>query len=66
MTPAPLLTPTDVASRLNVKVRAVYDKLAIGGDLHHLRIDIGSKSIRVEPDALEDFIRSRGVTKTCN
>jgi len=54
----PLLTPQDVADRLNVKIRTAYDMLAPGGVLHHLRIDLGHKTIRVRRDALEEFIET--------
>lgn len=53
----PLLTPQDVADRLNVKIRTAYDMLAPGGKLHHLRIDLGHKTIRIRRDALENFIK---------
>lgn len=57
MTPEPLLTPQDVADRLNVKIRTAYEYLAPGGVLHHLRIDLGHKTIRIRRDALENFIK---------
>lgn len=53
----PLLTPQDVADRLNVKIRTAYDMLAPGGVLHHLRIDLGHRTIRIRRDALEAFIK---------
>lgn len=52
----PLLTPQDVAERLNVKIRTAYDMLSPGGALHHLRIKLGHKTIRIRRDALETFI----------
>lgn len=58
MSTDPLLTPQDVAERLNVKLRTAYDMLAPGGVLHHLRIDLGHKTIRVRRDALEAFIHA--------
>lgn len=54
--PEPLLTPADVATRLNVKLRTAYDMLSPGGSLHHLRVQLGSKTIRVRPQDLEQFI----------
>jgi excisionase family DNA binding protein len=62
MSTDPLLTPQDVAERLNVKIRTAYDMLAPGGVLHHLRIDLGHKTIRVRRDALEQFIEQQGAT----
>jgi excisionase family DNA binding protein len=57
MTTKPLLTPADVAVRLKVKLRTAYDMLAPGGKLHHLRIDLGHKTVRIDPDKLEQFIK---------
>lgn len=48
-----LMTPEQVAKRLNVKLRTAYDMLAPGGTLHHLRISLGHKTIRVDPEKLE-------------
>lgn len=62
MTPDPLMTPQDLAERLNVKIRTAYDMLAPGGVLHHLRIDLGHKTIRIRRDALEQFIEQQGAT----
>ena len=59
---APLLTPAEVASRLNTTLRDVYDKLAHGGPLHHLRIDLGHRTVRVDAAALEEFLQSRRPT----
>lgn len=56
MSTKPLMTPADVAVRLNVKLRTAYDMLAPGGVLHHLRIELGHKTIRIRPDDLETFI----------
>lgn len=53
----PLLTVEQVAERLNVKVRAAYELLAVGGRLAHLRIPISRKAVRVDPDKLEEFLR---------
>ena len=55
----PLLTPQDVADRLNVKLRTAYDMLAPGGVIHHLRIDLGHRTIRVNRDALEAHIGAK-------
>lgn len=52
----PLLTPAQVAQRLNVKKRTVLQMLAEGGRLHHLRVDVGPKVVRVDPEALQEFI----------
>lgn len=51
-----LLTPEQVADRLNVKKRTVYEMLARGGALHHLRIELGGKLLRVDPAKLEEHI----------
>lgn len=56
MTPQ-LLTPDQVAQRLNIKKRTVYEMLAEGGALHHLRIELGGKLLRVDPEKLEEHIR---------
>ena len=61
----PLITPADVAARLNIKYRAALELLAPGGALNALRIDIGPKTIRVDPVALEQLISSGGVP-VCN
>lgn len=53
----PLLTIGEVAVRLNIKRRTAYEYLAPGGPLHHLRIELGPKTIRVHPDELEKFIK---------
>ncbi len=55
-----LLKPQQVADRLNVELRTAYAMLAPGGVLHHLRKDFGHKTIRVCPDALEEFIQQQG------
>lgn len=55
--PEPLLTPADIAARLKIKQRTVYDMLAPGGTLHHLRIELGPKTIRVRPQDFENFIQ---------
>lgn len=65
MTTQPLLTPSDVAARLKVKLRTAYDMLAPGGKLHHLRIDLGHKTVRVDAGKLEQFI-GEGATKNAN
>ena len=54
----PLLTPQQIAERLQIKVRTAYDYLAPGGRLHHLRKDIGPKIIRVDPEAFENWIKN--------
>ena len=54
-----LLTVEEVAERLDVKLRTAYDLLAPGGSLHHLRIELGPKTIRVNPEDFEAFIRTR-------
>lgn len=59
MTPK-LLTPEEVAERLQVKPRTAYHYLAEGGPLHHLRIEVGPRTVRVDPAALEQFIASGG------
>lgn len=51
-----LLTPQEVADRLRVKLRTAYDYLGPDGPLHHLRIELGPKTIRVDPRALEEWI----------
>lgn len=57
--PRRLLKPQQVADRLNIELRTAYDMLAEGGALHHLRIQLGHKTLRVDPDALEHFIKTR-------
>lgn len=56
-TDRPLLTPVEVAERLRVKPRTVYDMLARGGPMAHLRIELGPKTIRVHPDALDAYLQ---------
>lgn len=51
-----LLTPAEVAARLRIKPRTVYDLLAPGGSLHHLRLEIGPKTIRVRAADFEDYL----------
>jgi hypothetical protein len=58
MTP-PLLTPADIAARLNVSKRAAYDMLAPGGPLSHLRIKISTKVVRVNSDAFEAYLKEQ-------
>lgn len=62
----PLLTPSDVAARLNISLRAVYDLLAPGGALYDLRVEIGHKTIRVRPAALDQFVASGGLRSAAN
>lgn len=57
----PLMTPRQVASRLSMSVRTVYEALAPGGWLHELRIDIGNKAVRIDPIKLEDLIAKGGI-----
>lgn len=52
-----LLTPQEIADRLQIKLRTVYDYLAPGGPLHHLRIELGPKTIRVNPEDFENYIK---------
>lgn len=52
-----LLTPQEIADRLQVKLRTAYEYLAPGGPLHHLRIEIGPKTIRVRPEDFENYIK---------
>jgi excisionase family DNA binding protein len=51
-----LLTPADVARRLNVRPRTAYDYLAPGGCLHHLRISVGPRTVRVRASDLDKYI----------
>lgn len=51
-----LLTPQDVADRLQIKLRTAYEYLAPGGPLYHLRIEIGPKTIRVNPKDFDQFL----------
>lgn len=53
----PLLTVEQVATRLNVTVRAAYELLAEGGRLAHLKIKISHKAVRVDANKLEEFLR---------
>lgn len=48
-----LLTPEQVAERLQLKRRTVLEMLAEGGVLSHLRIEITPKVIRVRAESLE-------------
>lgn len=57
-----LLTPDQVAARLNIKLRLAYTMLAPGGQLHHLRIDLGRKSVRVDPARLEEYLAAGGAS----
>lgn len=59
-----LLTPQQIAERLSVKLRTAYEYLAPGGPLHHLRIEIGPKTVRVDPQKFEKFIK--GDDAACN
>lgn len=52
----PLLTPKDIAERLQIKLRTAYEYLAPGGPLHHLRIELGPKTVRVDPEKFEKFL----------
>ena len=56
-----LLTATDVANLLNIKVSTVY-ALCRRDVLPHIRIAEGSRRalIRFDPDQLEQFLRDRG------
>ncbi len=54
-----LLTPQEVADRLQVKLRTAYEYLAPGGPLYELRIEIGPKMVRVDPEAFENWINQR-------
>lgn len=55
----PLLTPADVAERLNVARTTVY-RLIEAGDLRAIRIGGGEKSaLRVFESELQRFIRDR-------
>lgn len=56
-----LLTAHEVADRLSVPLRTAYDLLAVGGKLHHLRIELSPKVIRVDPDKLDAFLAAGGV-----
>lgn len=57
MTDRPMLTPDEIAHRLNIKLRTAYEYLAPGGKLHHLRVQLGPKTIRVDPDRFEQFLK---------
>ncbi len=63
--PPPMMTPADVAARLNVKLSVAYGLLAPGGQLHHLRQQYGHKTVRVDARALEKVIAEGGV-RLCN
>lgn len=52
-----LLTPQEIADRLQVKLRTAYEYLAPGGPLYHLRIELGPKTVRVDPQAFENYIK---------
>lgn len=54
-----LLTPEQVADRLQIRPQTVQRHLREGGRLHHLRIKpLGSKTIRVRESALNQYIES--------
>lgn len=52
-----LLTPHQVAERLQIKIRTVYKYLSTGGPLHHLRIDVGPGTVRVHPEGFEKYLK---------
>lgn len=55
----PLLTPADVAGRLNVSLRTAYDMLSPGGPMGHLRIKVSKKVVRVDPIAFEQYLKDK-------
>ena len=57
-----LLTPLDISERLQVRPRTVYDYLAEGGPLYHLRIEIGPRIVRVDPEAFEAWIKQNATS----
>lgn len=54
-----LLRPQEIAERLQISVRTAYEYLAPGGPLHHLRIELGPKTVRVSPQGFENYILER-------
>ena len=58
-----LLTPQDIADRLQLQLRTVYGYLAPGGALHHLRIEIGPKIVRVKESAFNAHLDKAGAVK---
>jgi hypothetical protein len=56
-----LLTPKDIAARLNLKVRTVYEWLQPGGSLYELRLDLGPKIIRIDPVKFERWLANASV-----
>ena len=52
-----LLTPEQVAQRLNISTRAAYDLLAPGGRLHGVRIKLGRRIVRVDAADLEAYLQ---------
>jgi excisionase family DNA binding protein len=55
--PARLLRPDEAAERLNVRLHRLY-QLVREGTVPAVRL--GSRQIRIRPDALEEFIASGG------
>lgn len=55
----PLLTPVQIAERLGVATRTAYDLLAKGGALHHLRIQISPKIVRVDAQAFDEYLQEK-------